>query len=974
MDNETIGFVGDEAESTEVRAPRRLNFVNEEKKKSRLYGKKYLGFCFLAPAVVMLLIYVALGVFPISNGSVLVLDLNAQYVYFTEHLRDIILGNGSLLYSFGRALGGEFMGIFAYYLASPFNLITALFPKAYITEALLTIFVLKTGCCGLTFGIFLHGTREKRRPVANIIFSSMYALSAFAVVMQHNHMWIDNLICLPLIMLGVERIIKYGKYKTFVIFLALAVFSNFYIGYMTCIFTAIYFFVRYCSLTKEERNPRGERLHFLRTLLRMIFFSLIGVAIAAVVILTAYYSLSFGKLEFSTPDFKPKQLFDITDLVSKFYFGSYDTVRPEGSPFLFAGMLMTILAPLYFITPGIKKRRKVGAGILMAVFFVSFELSTADLIWHGFQRPNWLNARFAFMFVFVALVMAYEVFVRIGELGFGKVVASGVFSIALLIVLQKLGTANLPTFTGIWASIGIIGLYLAILPFTHRDASATSPGIAAVALAMVVCGELFAAGLANCDALGDDVIYSSRESYRTFIDPYLTAIETVDDDGFYRSEKIAHRKPNDNFTLGLYGLSNSTSTLNAKVINLLSDFGFTSKSHWSKYVGGTVTSDAFFGIKYIYINQNKNTVPTYISEYYDLLTTTEDGIMVFRNPYAFPLAFGVDDSMAEIDTADELEKSPFTLMNEVMAASTGKSDLKIWNKIVYTNKEYSGARQFGVQDNHTGYEKDSSETLAKVTYVLTAPDENPIYMYIASKWPKKSTLIVNGRTLGAYFTNDTHAAVELGSFEAGEEVRVEFTLSEEKFYLLNNDDYFYSFDKDAFAAVADKLVTSGLEITSFSEDRIEGGITLPEGGGLVMTTIPYDEGWHVYSDGKPVEYTEALGALIAFRLDGGTHEITMRYMPRCFVYGLAISLSGIAAFVLVCIADALIKRIRRKRAALAKLDDSLTVEPFPEFVPDVEIPVLDEETAEETAEDTAEETAEKTAEEETSDEISEDKE
>ena len=121
----------------------------------------YLFFCFLLPLCLMRLIYIAVGVFPGLDGSVLVLDLNGQYVYVYEALRNFIYGDASLLYSFSRALGGEFLGIFAYYVASPFAWIVALFPKGKILEALLTIFVLKTGLCGLSFGFYLHKTSSR---------------------------------------------------------------------------------------------------------------------------------------------------------------------------------------------------------------------------------------------------------------------------------------------------------------------------------------------------------------------------------------------------------------------------------------------------------------------------------------------------------------------------------------------------------------------------------------------------------------------------------------------------------------------------------------------------------------------------------------------------------------------------------------------------------------------------------------------
>ncbi len=889
-----------------------------------LYGRKYLGFCFLAPFLIMLLVYVAMGVWPVSDESVLVLDLNAQYVYFLEKLRDIILGEGSLLYTFERSMGGEFMGIFAYYLASPFNLLTALFPKEYITEALLLIITLKCGFCGLTFGIFLNETRERRRPVANIIFSVMYALSAFAVVMQHNFMWTDNLICLPLIMLGIDRMIKYGKFKTYVIFLALAVFSNFYIGYMTCLFVAFYFFVRYFSMTPEERNPRGIRLAFPRALGRTVFFSLIAVMMAAVVILTAYYSLSFGKLEFSEPDYSPKQLFDITELLSKLYFGTYDTVRPEGAPFLYAGMMMTVLMPLYFVTPGIPARKKVGAGVLMALFFVSFNLSTADLIWHGFQRPNWLNARFAFMFVMIGLLMAYEVFVRIKDLGYRKVVVSGAVSVLLLVLLQTLELENMPTFKSVWASVGLIGLYLLVMRFTYKGAAKASLRLSSVVLLLVVCVELFLSGVASLYALDDDVIFSSRKSYRDFIDPYLNATELVSDSGFYRTEKTDHRKTNDNLTLGFRGLSNSTSTLNKSTIDFLNSMGLTSKSHWSKYVGGTVISDIFFGIKYLYIDLDEGTVPWYVEQYYEKIGETEDRIRVYKNPYALPIAFTAGSTLNPYALSNKTFTNPFDKMDAVISAVLGTENTGIWDKIVYTNSTYAGCRQFGVQDNHMGYEKNEGASTATVTYTLTAPDTDHIYMYITSKWPRKSTLKVNGRNMGTYFTNDTHGIIDIGSFKAGEEVKVEFALGEEKFYVQNGDDYFFSFNSAEFNAVKDRFTAQdiGLNVTSHDEDRLEGTVSVPEGGKMYLTTIPYDEGWHITCDGEELDYGKSLDSLISFVLPEGEHEIELYYLPESYVMGMAISISGVVLFAICCTVSFLLKKRRLKKAATSAVAEN----------------------------------------------------
>ena len=401
------------------------DYVPEKKKrglkaicsKENVIKYRYLSLAFVVPALTMWLIYIAMGTYPFGNGSVLVLDLNGQYVYYFEQLREIVLGDGSFLYSFGRALGGEFMGIYAYYLASPFSYIVCLFPKEMITEALLLMFLLKTGLCGLTFGIYLHYKTSKNQlnKIAVVLFSTMYALTAFAVVQQHNTMWIDNLIFLPLIVMGIERMIKEHRFRLFIISLTVAVMSNFYIGYMMCIFVFVYFFVCYATISPEERNPSGEAYHFGKSFLRIAGSSLIVIAMSAVILWSAYYALTFGKTTFSNPNFEFKSKFDLLDLISKLFIGSYDTVRPEGLPFVYSGSLTLILMPIYFVIKKIPIREKIASAFMVIFFVFSFTGSTIDLVWHGFQRPNWLNYRYSFILCFFMIFCAYRAFLYLRE-------------------------------------------------------------------------------------------------------------------------------------------------------------------------------------------------------------------------------------------------------------------------------------------------------------------------------------------------------------------------------------------------------------------------------------------------------------------------------------------------------------------------------------------------------------------------------
>lgn len=875
---------------------------------------RYLGLCFLIPALIMWLIYICLQTFPFGEESVLVLDLNGQYVYFFEGLRDILLGESSPIYSFSRALGGEFFGIFAYYLSSPFSFLVLLFPKSMITEALLLMFLLKVGSCGLTFGIYIEATR-KRSKTATVMFSCMYALCAYAVVMQHNTMWIDNLILLPLVMLGIENLIKYGKFKLYVISLAMAIFSNFYIGYMMCIFSVAYFFYAYFSREPEERNPLGRRHHFAKSAGRFALFSLIAAAICAALLLCTYYSLKFGKTEFSNPDYTFNQKFDWMDLVSKLFIGSYDTVRPDGLPFVYCGTLTLILLPLYFFAPHIKTREKIASGLLIAFFLLSFNITTLDLFWHGMQRPNWLNYRYSFMLCFIMVLLAYKAFERIREIGYRKVISvCGVLAL-LLIILQKLEYDYIDDLATIWLSLVIIGIYLLILrASTHPQAYLRNT--ASMVLAMLVSVELFGAGLANLIDLDTDVTYSSRTSYRSFVDRILPVTEEIHkmDDGFYRMEKNLHRKTNDPYALRMYGLSNSTSTLNQETIKLLNNLGLSSKSHWSKYLGSTPVVDSLLGIKYLIAQTGDSTVPEFYKPVYTSKNaeTGIDDLTAYKNPYALSLAFAVNKDLETLQINDASYVSPFQRLNAIVSSMLGEDGAKDMFVPLEFTEETSPVLTSSSVAGHTKYSKNGKSGEGTVTFTLTAATSDTLYCYFPSDYAREADLYVNGVKKGTFFGNETFRIVELGSFQPGDTVIVSLTLLDEEMYIKQDAEYFYYLDTDAFEELMPLLSENQYNIENFREDSFTGTITVTEDRNLVFTSIPYDEGWNIYANGEKITPVKLLDGLIGFYLEPGEYTLELKYWPSCLTIGLIGSAAGLCAFAA---AWYLSERYRKRRLA-----------------------------------------------------------
>ncbi len=891
------------------------------------FDGSFLIWSFFLSAAVMLLIYVAKDVYPFGESSVLVLDLNGQYVQFFAAFRALLHGDGSLLYSFSRSLGGEFLGIYTYYLASPFSLLVGLFSEEGILEALLLIFVLKAGTAGLTFGAFLHYT-ERPHKVLTVSLSVLYALSSYSIVMQHNTMWMDGMMLLPLLLLGLHRLIRRKSPILYIATLALTLLCNYYIGYMICIFTVLYFFYDFFSHSENEVNPTGEDRHFWNSAARFALFSLLGAGIAAILLLPAYYSLTFGKTTFTNPDYAFGFNFDILDFIAKMFPGAYDTVRPEGTPFIYAGVPALLLLPLYFFTKR-PPREKIASGLLLLALFLSMYIDPIDIFWHGMQAPNWLNYRYSFLFIFVVLLLSSRTLGSLHELGYKPILASAGGVVIIAVVLQKLGLTcetNGQTFEyfddlyGVWFTLLFVLIYalLFMLLGQHEKSSPRIEPIA-MALAFFICAETLISGIYYLGRQNEDVVISNYESYHGFYDVYKDDFDYLaesDPDPFYRVDKSFQHTVCDSFVLGYNGLASSTSTLNASVIHFMDKLGLKANSHWSEATGTTPASGAFLGVRYWIAKSGETVDPLYrlVKE------NSESGTVIYQNPYALPLAFaakpireldftvpheseetyemGTDGWQLKAEYADSLF-SPFQRINALYSSLTGIEGLTVYDPIASTisvtgalKKEVPSFGRIGVK---TPNKESNSDRLV---FTFTAPENGqPVYGYFPTQYPREASLYLNGKAFGDTVLYPGCAAYSsvicLGVFAPGEVVEVALTCFKYgEFYLIDNDTpYFYTID-EADLATATALLTEGeLKLDTFRDDFMAGTIRAKEGMTSVQTTIPYDAGWRVSVDGVAVQTYKTADALLSFDLPtAGEHAVTLSYRPAIYTVGLIVSI------------------------------------------------------------------------------------
>ena len=910
----------------------------------------YLFAAFFVPLVLMYLIYIGMEVFPFGKNSVLVLDLNGQYVYYFEYFREIIHGDASLLYSWTRSLGGEFLGIFAYYLCSPFTLIVALLPKTMMTEALLLLILAKVGMCGMSMAYYLKKSRGVSSFTA-VLFGTMYALCAYGVIQAMNTMWIDAMYLLPFVLFGCEKLIQGKNPALYCITLAVLMLTNYYIGFMVCIFLVLYFFYFYFSQNDLKFSS------FLRAGLRFALYSLLAAAIAAILLIPAYYGLTFGKTTFQNTNYDFMQRFDFLDFLTKFLPASYDTVRPEGLPVVYSGLLTVLFAPLFFIAPGISNREKVWSGLICVVLVMSMNASTVDIFWHGLSKPNWLNYRYSFILCFFLIMMAAQAYQRFegmladrfaekkhgddaplpgSRIAYKSLLVVGLALFAMIIMIQKEDYEYIDDLNCIRVSLAILGGYLIAL---HPISSGRAKDVGKAFLFAICAGELFVAGLSDLVALDRDVVFSNRQPYADFMARFRPAVEDIldEDDGLYRMEKTVHRKVNDNMALGIRGISHSTSDLNASVIKYLGELGYASRSHWSKYLGGTPVSDALIGIKYLIAEEA-------VSDLYEEVFAYED-LFVYRNPYTMGIVNTVSSDLFEYDP--EEDTTPFRRLNDLVTFMLGEEEtVELFKPIDIEETDYNNC-DYGFTTGHRKYSPEIEGKSASLIYTVKVPTDDEVYIYFPSDWAREVDLTLNGEDHGTYFGNETRRIVSLGEFLPGELITLQMTLTEEDLYIGTGVDYFYYLDEALYAEIMPRLNEYAMEITDWDDTRIEGVVMTDEAHDLIYTTIPYDEGWNVTVDGEAVEITTACGALLAVdasSLPEGVHTVVFTYMPKCYVIGFAISMGGIVLLALCLGVRCIVYKLKESTYAMKyesvapdmPADDDTSCIPLAELLAEVE--------------------------------------
>ena len=834
------------------------------KNKSRQFLKNnwpYMLASFFIPFLIMAIIYLSIGIYPGSSRSVLASDAFSQFSNFHASFNNVLHGKQSLFYTWNASLGLNYLSLISYYLGGLFTPLVFFFNNQNMPDALYFLTLLKIGSAGLSFW-FLAKQTFKIPKWSHVTLSVSYALMSFIVAHSELIMWLDAFIYLPLVILGIHRLMDQRKPTLLFVSYFLLFITNYYFGFMIGLFSFLYYFAR--TFTDWQRYKSRIVAYFTT--------SLLAGGASMIMVLPAVLDLrTNGETLSEITTFKTEAT-AFLDIIMKNMIGVYDTTKYGSIPFIYIGLLPLIFCLFYFVTKEIPLKNKLLFGSLFVLLIASFYITPLNLFWHGMHAPNMFLFRYSFLFSFLVILLAgygWEKFEK-DDLG----VLSGLILILLAIFALAMGTKGATSYTYVTLTSFVLTATFLLLYFfgiAFYQLKKAPMQYLVILLLLLVSGEAIINTRAMVTGILDDWNYASRSLYS---EPYPDLKNLVDqtkkeNDTFYRLENLNGVSANDGINYGYSGISMFSSVRNRHSSTYLNALGFRSRGTNLniRYQNNTLLMDALMGIKY---NIAENNPMKFGFE----RQAAAGKYQLYRNENALPLGFLADKEIYNV-------RQP---INDNLGSQTN-----LLNALANTNERYFTFYQptMTLQNNVTITQNTVNVPANTQAYLSLFPTD------FAQLESSTATVTVNGSSqqsqigiTGQYYNLGYYPKDTTVNFKVSFYGTKAVSFVQPQVVGLNTN----AFEK-AISAVQEK----GVDLTTGK--RSASGTFTADKDQVLVTTIPYDKGWRVKIDGKKVTPKAFKDAFLSVPVSAGTHTIQFSYLPEGLIPGIVLFVLCTGGFV-----------------------------------------------------------------------------
>ena len=873
---------------------------------------------FLFPALTVLAAFAVTGCYPFGDRTILTVDLYHQYCPFLVAFRDKVLSGESLFYSWNDGLGQEYYAAYANYAASPLNIFSLFFTAKTMPVFIEFVTCFRAGLASLFMLLFLSSNDNRRIDNITVVFSSSYALCGWFISFFWNIMWCDAVVLLPLIALGLKRLLADRKVGLYIVTLAIAIASNYYAGYFICLFMVIFAPAYYFCLFSGEK-PKGDpgRLcfkTFIGAAFRFAFSSILAAGASAALTIPTYLILkncsATGdqlKVDYGLQN-------DLFDFFGRLMVAANPNIR-DGMANVYSGIVIVLLLPLFFLLPkrtGIKLKHKIVFGVLLAVMYLSLTNRTLNFIWHGMHFPNQIPYRESFIMSFLLVFIGFLTIRRIRSLGVKYVTGAVLSSAAFLILYEKFGSGN----EG-YLQIGVTLLFLIIQGAALHTVSninvKKSEFFLETLLTVTMMVEMFAASLITIGLVCKHEGFTSYAPYGRNHEEVHAYVEQAEGSeghmNFERSELYPNNVCDLQSLYNVKGLSIFSSTARESFVKYMRNFGFHNNNiNGLRNAGLTRVTATLLNVRNLVEIDKTQAVPALFEQEYKGKV-----ISSWANKDALSVGFMTDPAVIDYAPDYDNDLNVFSKTNDWVKSMGAEDD--VYKPVTLIAGDTSGLMTVDRESSAMAFTSSSNVQNNEYSFNVTVKDADigsDIYLYANSKKGGNVTITCGDKT--RKFEIRSFQIISCGVFDGTPiEVYVKYSESPSSNITL----YGYQLDRAGYDRMLEKFSDEQLFVSEYDTTSLSGHIDVKEDG-LLFLSIPYAEGWSAVVDGENAEITPIQDALMGIRLKAGSHDISLKYTPAGFKAGLIISIVSVIAIALIISVSFIISRKKAAKANAAE--------------------------------------------------------
>lgn len=369
------------------------------------------------------------SVFPFGKRPWAVNDAYNQLLPQKAHLRELLLhpgGPDSLLFTWHSALGTPWLGDFATYAASPFNLLLVLVPADRLTVGVQLVTALQVAVAAAAMALVLLALHRRAGWGVAAALAAGYACCGWVagdgiVVLS----WMDGLVAFPVLLWAALRLVRRQGVVVPVLLVALFWTANYYTAVMATLGVGLVLVALLVIGRVGWREAAGA-------LARVVGGFALGLAMTAWLVLPVLAAVRAaapvpGAALYRMP-------WDVT--LARLFPGNWTL----GSAGIFAGLGTLVLVAAAPWRRALGVRARVTLVVLPVAAVVSMQVPATQLAWHSFAAPNGSGYREAFV---VAGILVVTAWLALAEGLPGRLpLLAGTATVALLgaLVLGRLST------------------------------------------------------------------------------------------------------------------------------------------------------------------------------------------------------------------------------------------------------------------------------------------------------------------------------------------------------------------------------------------------------------------------------------------------------------------------------------------------------------------------------------------------------